>query len=97
MSNLLGNLLLRCSTSCIHAVVRGRDSGPKYPDSSLHSYHYAPHKKVTGRLDARKVGTQVPRAESPSQNHAIFDFVTTIARHCRLLLLATIALSPADS
>ena len=73
MSNLLGNLLLRCSTSCIHAVVRGMDNGPKYPDSSLHSYHYAP------------------------QNHAIFDFITTIARHCRLLLLATITLSPIDS
>jgi len=34
-------LLLRCSTSCIHAVVRGRDYGPKQPDLSLHSFHYA--------------------------------------------------------
>jgi len=23
-------------------LLRGRDNGPKYPDLSLHSYHYAP-------------------------------------------------------
>jgi len=53
-------------------LLRGRDSGPKYPDLSLHGYHYA------------------------LQNHAIFDFIRAIARHNRLLLLATITLSPAD-
>jgi hypothetical protein len=66
-------LFLRCSTSCIHAVVCGRDNGPKYPDLSLNSYHYAP------------------------QNHTVFDFIRAIARHRRLLLLATITLSPTDS
>jgi len=24
-------------------LLRGRDSGPKYPDSSSHSHHYVPH------------------------------------------------------
>ncbi len=54
-------------------LLRGRDNGPKYPDLSLHSYHYA------------------------SQNHAVFYLITTIARYRRLLLLATITLSPTDS
>jgi len=42
MRNLLGKCSMLCSTSCIHAVVCGRDNGPKHPDLSLHSYHYAP-------------------------------------------------------
>ncbi len=46
-------------------LLRDRDSGPKYPDLSLHSCHYAP------------------------QNHAVSDSLPQ--------LLATIALSPADS
>jgi len=72
MRNLLGNLILRCSTSCIHAVVRGRDNGP-----TILIYRCI---VATMRLKIM----------------LFFDFVTTIARHCRLLLLATIALSPAD-
>ncbi len=27
-------------------LLRGRDNGPKYPDISLHSYHYAPQNHV---------------------------------------------------
>ena len=90
MRNLLGKLLLRCSTSCIHAVVRGRDGGPKHPDSSSHSHHYVPHKKAGRCLDAREGGAKRPRPmDGPSQNHAIFDSFPH--------LLATIALSPTDS
>jgi len=70
-------------------LLRGRDNGPKHPDLSLHSYHYAPHKKAKGRLDARQGGAQAPMAESPSQNHAVFDSFP--------YLLATITLSPTGS
>jgi len=74
-------------------------SGSKLADFSLHSYHYAPHKKPEGRLDAREGGAQALRAESPSQNHAILASLINYraAGQHRLLLLATIPLSPTGS
>ena len=70
-------------------LLRGRDSGQKYLNSSLYNHHYAPHKKPKRRLDAREGGAQALRAESPSQNYIIFDSLPR--------LLATILLSPAGS
>jgi len=34
------------SVGLMRNLLRGRDSGPKYPDFSLHSYHYAPQNYV---------------------------------------------------
>jgi hypothetical protein len=71
-------------------LLRGRNGGPKHPDSSLHSYHYAPHKKAGCCLDAREGGAKSPRPmDGPSQNHAIFD--------SPFHLLATIPLSQTGS
>jgi len=80
-------------------LLRGRESGPKNSVFSLHSYHYAPHKKAAGRLDAHKGGAQAPRAVSPSHNHAILGLFLSYraAGQRRLLLLATIPLSPTGS
>jgi len=81
MRNLLC-LPVRCTQT------GGRDSSLKYPDLSLHSYHYAPHKKEECRLDERKVARRV-RACGPNQNHAILASLP--------YLLATIPLSPTGS
>jgi len=69
-------------------LLRGRDDGPKHPDVSLHSYHYAPHKKAAGRLDAQRAGCN-PEGHGPSQHRVVFDS----SPH----LLATITLSQTGS
>jgi len=80
-------------------LLHGRDSGLKCAAFSLHGHHHAPHKKNEVRLDARKGGAQALTAESPSQNPRILDLfmIYRTAGQRRLLLLATIHLSPAGS
>jgi hypothetical protein len=65
-------------------LLRGRDSSQKYPDLSLHSHRYAPHKKAGCRFARR-----AKAMDGLSQNHTIIDSLSH--------LLATITLSPTDS
>ncbi len=91
MRNLLGKLLLRCSTSCIHAVVRGSESGPKYPDSSC-----SPSMACTLWAQGVQIGSP---ADLSSHSHHYVAIVPVKPKYgfTALLLLATITLNSTGS
>ena len=51
--NLLGNCSMRCSTSCVRAVVQRREIGLYFQSFSLNSHHYSPHQFAGSGLGPR--------------------------------------------